>query len=66
MEIIIVKTDETILGYIETNIDIDTLETLVDCSFETKAYNYDIDELVKDIENEGYSADRYDPYSIEI
>ena len=62
---IIVKTqDDELLGYIITDMDVDYLEELIDESFDTHKYNYDIRALLHDIRAMGYEA--YRTHLVEI
>jgi len=60
MIITIVNEDQYILGYIKTNCDLETIEAIRDHSIETEPdnHNYDVNALINDIENNGFTADR--------
>lgn len=67
METMVVNTqDGDFLGYIETDVDTDILNDIIAESFEKNNDNYDIDCLISDIVNAGYSADRVYLEEIEI
>ena len=54
------------LGFIKTDAELDLINDIVGDSFKRELQNYDIRELINDIEREGYAAERYFIDSVEI
>ena len=54
------------LGFIKTDAEIDLINDIIGDSFKREMQNYDIRELIKDIESEGYGAERYFIDSVEL
>lgn len=61
-------TDEAgmMLGFIKTNMSIQQIEEVIEESYKKDCYNYDVKELIKEIREKGWEAERVYLDTIEI
>jgi hypothetical protein len=66
MIVVVKNEDEEYLGLIETDIQHLEIQGLIDDSYKRELYSYDVDDLITDIQEAGYSASRIYPFNVEI
>lgn len=66
MEVYEIKHDGYLLGFIQSDMDDNEIEDLIDKNNAKEDYNFGINELINLIEITGHYAEKYFPVTIEL